>query len=157
MIVWVNALFDIMIVAAILLLGILISEKINALEIITYSVFCIIITLFTVLGTKYSNDYISKGFSVLLFFTNHKTRETVLGIIHFAEQVPLNNINTCYLLPDEQEIANGQIATFNKTILVLCKLAFSQRRTANKILSGYCAEAFLEIAFKKEDIEKYKR
>lgn len=149
--------FNILLLAGILVLGLLFPKEINIYQIIYFLLLCSAIVLIAIIGGWYSNDYISKGFSILLIFTNRKTRQTINDIILFAIHAPVNNVNYAYLLPDKNEIAIELQASFNKAIRLLCILAFAQRKFANTLLSGYCAEAFLKIAFKQEDIEKYKR
>lgn len=149
--------FTALLIAGILILRPLFPAKVEIHQIFPFSFLCIGIVSIAILGSWYSNDYISKGFSILLVFTNSKTKRTIHDIIFYAIQAPINNVNPAYLLPDRYETVIEQIDSFNKAIRLLCILAFAQRKSADTLLSGYSAEAFLEIAFKKEDIEKYKR
>lgn len=148
-------LFDILIVTGVMLLAIVFPEKFDVVQIIFFSCLCIGIVLFIFIGSQYSNKYISKGFSILLLFANNKAKQTIFGIIQFARQAPINHICTGYLLPDIQKEADEQIASFNKATLLLCKLAFAQRKFAKRLLSGYCTETYLEMVFRKEDIKKF--
>ena len=83
------------------------------------------------------------GLQVLLFFSRNKVRHTIKEIEKFPKKVDyVHNI----------EFTNNYNAkeTFYQTIKIICILAYSQRKYATKLFSGYDSRTYLDRFFSEE-------
>lgn len=104
-----------------------------------------LITGFVIIGFCMKCNETNKilGLHVLLFFSRNKVRHTIKEIEKFAQKVDyVRNI----------EFINNYSAkeTFYQTIKIICILAYSQRKYAMKLFSGYDSRTYLDRFFSEE-------